>query len=261
MHHSPSAGPAARVPTPDGFPYGWRYVNRRQPDGTTTVEQVPLTLDEALHPQEGDQVPESSRHVRWRDYLAGALESHLAADPAVVVLSDVIVRWDHPLVRPTSPDVTVLRGVRERREDWSSFDVAAEGAEPVLVMEITSPSTADGDRQTKFREYELVGIPSYVIVDAAADDGAGPIPLAVYRLGDGGYEALAPDERGRWWLEPVGLWLAMEDRQPRLYDPAGRPLLYRQEMVAAQQEMVAAQAEAEARIRELEAALRRLRGD
>ena len=35
------------TPAADRFPYGWRFVDRVQPDGTVLVEQVPLTADEA----------------------------------------------------------------------------------------------------------------------------------------------------------------------------------------------------------------------
>src|SRR5262249_15995109 len=49
---------------PDPYRYGFRYVRRRQPDGTEKLETVPLTLFDVLHPQEDDHVVENSRHER-----------------------------------------------------------------------------------------------------------------------------------------------------------------------------------------------------
>ena len=41
------------------YPYGWRYVQRTAADGTVQIDQVPLTLEDVLHPREGDVIPES----------------------------------------------------------------------------------------------------------------------------------------------------------------------------------------------------------
>ena len=48
----------------DPYRYGWRYVERWGEDGTLVVEQVPLTLEDVLHPQEGDYVIQSDAHAR-----------------------------------------------------------------------------------------------------------------------------------------------------------------------------------------------------
>ena len=32
----------------DPFRYGWRYVRRTQPDGTTVIDEIPLTRDDLL---------------------------------------------------------------------------------------------------------------------------------------------------------------------------------------------------------------------
>jgi hypothetical protein len=75
----------------DPYRYGWRYVRRENPDGSSTMEQVPLTLEDVLHPQEGDQVTQSDAHQRRRRYLCNGLEAQLADDPTAVVLDDVRV--------------------------------------------------------------------------------------------------------------------------------------------------------------------------
>jgi Uma2 family endonuclease len=231
-------------PATDPFYYGWRHVERVR-DGRLTVELVPLTEDQAWHPQEGDQVTESSQHDRWCSYLRDALLIHLAADPGAVVLSDVRVRWATRKVRPTGPDVIVLLGARRQREEWRTFDVAAEGARPVLVIEILSPKTAERDRTGKKAEYATIGVPQYVLIDPLGPPER-PLSLVGYRLVAGEYVEAAPDARGWLSLDEVGLWLGSEAGRPRLYDAAGRPLLDMKEYAA--------------RVRELEAEVRRLRG-
>src|SRR5262245_32431575 len=45
---------SARSQPPDPFYYGWRMRRHVAADGTETLEQIPLTLEDVLHPQEGD---------------------------------------------------------------------------------------------------------------------------------------------------------------------------------------------------------------
>lgn len=251
--------PADAATTADPFPYGWRYVKMAGPDGIVRTERVPLTADQAWHPEEGDQVTENSQHERWRTYLGSVFAARLAGDPTAAVLSDVLVKWDHPTVRPTGPDVAVLLGVQEQRV-WGTFDVAEEGARPALVIEIVSPSSTETDRSGKRDEYEAVGVPLYVLVDAVGLRDPAPLRLIAYRLGATGYEVMPPDERGWLWLEPVRVWLGVEHGRPRCYDEAGQPIPDYLEQAAARAEAETRAAAAEARVRELEAELRRLRG-
>jgi hypothetical protein len=80
--------------TADPFRYGWSYVRRTRPDGLIALEQVPLTLEDLLHPQQGDHVTHSRDHGRFRKYIANVLEARLQNDPGAAVLIDVRVAWD-----------------------------------------------------------------------------------------------------------------------------------------------------------------------
>lgn len=261
---SPSA--PERAATPDPYRYGWRYVRHELPDGGLMVEHVPLTPEDLLHPQEGDQVTESRPHERRRRYLADVLEARLAGDPTAVVLSDILVAWDVPGLRPHGPDIAVIVGVRERKE-WRTFDVAAEGVRPALIVELTSPATADFDRSKKLEQYEQAGVIQYVVVDAVRGEQLVVPRLFGYRLGAGGYQGQALDDRGRLWLEAARTWLGIADGEIVLYDEDERPLGDYQALAAAlatmEERAAAAEARAAAledRLREAEAALRRLRG-
>lgn len=264
--------------TETGPRYGWRFIRRELPDGLIAWEQVPLTYEDVLHPEEGDQVTHSSLHQRRWHYLREVFERQVAHDPTAVVLDDVRIEWDVPDLKPHGPDLMVIFGVKERK-DWSAFRVAEEGVRPALIVEITSPETRGHDVITKVDHYEMAGVPLYVIVDAVERRGQPGVRLIGYRLTPQGYQALAPDDQGRLWLAPVRVWLGVRDGDIICYDEAGNPLgnhlalaqaLQEEERARRDAEARAAEAEArsqeeqrarmiaEARVRELEAALRRM---
>ncbi len=85
---TPASGTHDADDAVDPYRYGWRYLRRDLADGAQVMEQVPLTLEDVLHPQEGDQVSHSDADGRRR-YLVNVLEAQLAHDPTAVVLDDV----------------------------------------------------------------------------------------------------------------------------------------------------------------------------
>lgn len=177
--------------------YGWRFIRRELPDGTIEWDRVPLTYEDVLHPEEGDQVIHSRIHQRRWHYLREVFERQVADDPSAVVLDDVRIEWDVPDLRPHGPDLMVIFGVRERK-NWSTFRVAEEGVRPALIVEITSPETRGHDVMTKVDHYELAGVPLYVIVDAVERRGQPGVRLIGYTLTPEGYRVLAPDDQGRF---------------------------------------------------------------
>jgi colicin import membrane protein len=271
-----TAAQTATAPPADPFRYGWRYIAHPLPDGDVRYEQVPLTLEDVLHPQEGDFIVQNERHHRRCTYLYDVARAQLADDPTAAVLSDVRIAWDVTPPKAHGPDLAVIFGVREHRP-WGTFDVAIEGARPSLIIEVTSPETAHLDRGVKRDEYAEVGVPLYIIVDTVIEQGASRLRLLGYTLTPAGYQPLTPDERGRLWLPPLRAWLGIADNEIVCYDEAGNPLgdyaavsaSLRAETAArlAAEEQVAREAaaradaeqrakDAEARLRELEALLR-----
>jgi colicin import membrane protein len=128
----------------DPFRYGWRYVRRTQPDGTTVVDEIPLTRDDLLYPEEGDFVVQEPWHTQDFTYCYSALTAWFAAQSNVVVLGDCRVDWGVPGIRPLGPDIVVLYEVPHWLRQ-ATFHLASEGGTPVLVVEIASPSTRDND--------------------------------------------------------------------------------------------------------------------
>src|SRR5262249_47479510 len=110
----PVPSPARKTPPRQEFRYGWRYVKRLLPDGTEDLEQVPLTLEDVLHPQEGDVIPEKPLHRLDCDYLAQIFRSRERRIPRGLVLVDCLVNWDVPGVRDHSPDLSAFADVKKR---------------------------------------------------------------------------------------------------------------------------------------------------
>ena len=81
-------------PADNPWYYGYRDMNHQLPDGTLRHERIPLTLEDTLHPQEGDCIVESDLHERLLTYLASVFRWRTAEDPGVLILSDTGVYWD-----------------------------------------------------------------------------------------------------------------------------------------------------------------------
>ena len=217
-HPAPRSVPAPLEP--DLYRYGFRFARFTNPDSTETVEQVPLTLENVLHPEDGDYIVETDAHDSDRAYLKEAFKVRLDHDRTAVVLSDCLVDWNLPRVKPLCPDIAVFFGVK-RHIDWSILNVAREGARPALVIEITSPSTRSNDVVTKVDYYHSARVPLYIIADVLeGDEKERPIELIGYRRTPTRYKRIKPDDRGWIWLGPLRLWLGLTRRDCRV-QPAG----------------------------------------
>ncbi len=245
------ADDAVETVNPDPYRYGWRYVRRILDNGDEEFDQIPLTLEDVLHPQEEDFIVHTYEHERTCTYVENVLVSHLAADPTAVVLRDVRVAWDVPGLRPMGPDITVIRGVRAV-QNWGTFDVAHEGTRPILVIEVTSPETRHLDLEDKVVKYAQAGIPQYLIIDLREVRGYLEPRLLGYQLTPDGYERLTPDDRGWLWLESVQIGVGLRDRRVVCYDAAGQAMGDYPSVQAARvlAEVRAADAEARARAEE-----------
>lgn len=259
---------ATIVPTTSDEPfYGWRSVRQKAKNGRYEYVLVPLSYDDLLNPQEGDQVIHSTKHQRIVRTLCNAIEAQLSHDPTALVLDDVLVDWGIPDLRNHAPDISVYFGVRERK-NWTTFRVSEEGVRPTILIEIVSPETARHDRKTKVQEYHRAGVPYYILVDFVRERRQERLVLVGYRWAPAGYEPLEHDAAGSLWLGPVRLWLGIDNNEIVCRDEAGQQLGdYAAQVLRTEAEFQARMAEVqarvatEARLRQLEAELRRLRGD
>jgi len=191
------------------FEYGYRLVRRPGRNGRAEWQRIPLTLEDVLHPQEGDVHLLSDPHADDCTYSRTVLKDRYAGDQSVAILSDCGIYWDTPRLKHHSPDLAVIFGVK-RRKGWRTFHVKTEKVRPALIIEVTSPNTRVNDVETKVKQYAQARVPHYVIVDADEEQEPRRLTLLAYRLKGAAYERVQPDEKGRVWLEPVGLWLAVK---------------------------------------------------
>jgi hypothetical protein len=198
----------------ENFPFGYRLISRTLPDGSQTVEYVPLTVEDVLHPEPDDVIPVRPQHAIDCNYLLDVFKVRAAAELSskgiVYVSYDHLVDWGVPDQRNTSPDVAIFIGLKhEVGPEDGTFDLKASGGRCLLVVEVVSP---DGRRENdvvhKVKEYYRAGVPLYVIVDQEKE-GA-PRYIRGFRHRPTGWEQLAPDPEGLL-LEQLQLWMDVKD--------------------------------------------------
>ncbi len=202
----------------DPYRFGWRYVRRELADGREVYDQVPLSWEDLLYPEEEDFVVESPTHRRDYNYCHDALETLYRDDGSVVVLGNCRIDFAAAGVRPLGPDVVVLFGVHQWLRQ-ATFEVAVEGGWPVVVIEVSSPSTRSHDLANKPDLYYRAGVEKYVIVDRGWQ-GTDPPRLIGYQRGPQGWLRLPADPRGWLDLSPVSVFLGLEGDRAWLYHAA-----------------------------------------
>ena len=218
----PAAGePETGLPGDDPFRYGYRWRRVRLPSGQVTEQQVPLTSEDLLDPQLGDEVTQSGPHFNFLLLLANLLRGHFESRNDVLVAGDMKIFWGIPGLANPSPDIAVIPGVRRKDDpDRGSFDVVKEGARPCLVIEVVSSLDAEvrrNDYEKKLEIYRRAGLPEYLILDPPTATTKGLLLLIGYRLGaDGRYRRIEPDGNGRLFSQTTGLLFGVEEDRKTL---------------------------------------------
>src|SRR5262249_51522702 len=140
--------------------YGWRYVKR---DGD--LIQVPLTLEDVLHPQEDDVIPENTQHDEDCFTLASSFRLNPLLPAFAFVSHDLLVEWGVDGVRNHSPDIAVFVGLSRDPRPTGRLHLKQFGGRCALAVEVVSPHTRVNDVVHKFAHYWKVGVQFYVIVD------------------------------------------------------------------------------------------------
>ena len=265
--------------------HGWRLVRVTLPDGAEALQKILLTPEDYLNPQEGDRVPEDTFHSRFLTLLYLALTQWLKRKkPHLTAFQDLVILWANRALPNSSPDVWVAPNVQNPAKRRGSFMEAEEHTRPVLAIEVVSRQYRKQDRENKVRLYQNAGIPEYIIFDqrTRGEQVIGEDVIG-YRLAEGHYEVITPDEDGLLLSETVGVWFGMENGRPVLIDaetgeqiplPDDADDARAEAEVRAEAEAEAraeaetrahaeaqARAEAERRLAEVEAELKRLRGE
>jgi hypothetical protein len=220
------SAPSVRKPSPDHpYFYGLRTVEIPSRRGRSGFEDIPLTLEDILHPQLGDTIVEPQQNKLERSHLASVVRSRKLEPSVSLVTADCLIDWGIRGLRPHSPDLAVFVGLR-RKPDLQApiFRLKKSGGRCLMVLEIAAPHTREIDVVRKMDHYHRAGVPLYVIVDQEVPDGSRT--LHGYRHGKCGYEWFGLNDRGRLPLDPVGLDLGLRDNDLVCYDAAtGREFL------------------------------------
>lgn len=129
------------------------------------------------------------------------------------------------------------------------------GKYPHVVIELLSNSTATVDRTTKKDLYQDVWrLPNYFWFHPYTKEFQG------FKLVEGKYQALEPNQRGYLWSDPMELFLGMhEDGLLRLFDAEGALVLLEEEEARSREQQALQQAEQERqRAEQMAAKLREL---
>ncbi len=241
------------------------------PDGNVEVQQLSLTLELLLHPQEGDKVTQTDFHFSLLVSIVGRLRRRLERTPGIGVFSDLLFKWDRLGLKDSGPDVAVVRGLPAPRKEISeqiggTFDVARWGARPHLAIEVVSPEHGRlrrKDLKDNLDIYARAGIEEYLIVNPLQLGSDEPLQLLGYRLGSGPkYTEIQPDAQGRILSQTTGLrfWTDPEGRRIEIFDQATGERLLEPEEVDARANAAEARAEQEKAARKAaEAEIARLR--
>ena len=109
----------------------------------------------------------------------------------------------------------VLDTEKRPRKSWVVW--GEQGKYPDVIVEILSDSTANIDRNNKKILYQnTFRTPNYFGFDPNT------LELQGFRLIDGQYQAISPNEQGYLWSEQLGLYLGIFDRKLRYFTANGQ---------------------------------------
>jgi Uma2 family endonuclease len=236
-------------PKVDEFPYGSRNVIEKLPNGEETYYEVPLTAEDFLDPQLGDQMIQHAKHQRSNIELFDAFDNYYANNPNVAVFSDLKMVWGIPGLKEPAPDVAVIPNVKNetKKNEPSVFDVLKEGTLPCLVIEMMSPNYP-GDDTTKVKIYEQAGVQEYIIINPHTEKANPFYEIWGYRLESGKYKVITPNKDGCLLSQTTGVLFGIfqKKRRLRLKDAqTGKWLLNARESESGRLKEVAARKKAE----------------
>lgn len=251
-------------PRDDPFRYGYR-IQASASGGES--EWIPLTAEDLLDPQFGDQVTQGGQHFSLVLLLAGMLRRHFEPREDVYVAGDLKMLWGIPGLKRPAPDIAVIAGLRRRPDpEPNSWNVIREGARPCLIIEVVSSKDAETRSNGYDRKvviYQRAGIPEYLILDPPTPATKGRFLLTGYRLdAEGRYRKIAPNPQGYLLSETTELLfgVAGDGRSPLIIDArTGERLLTSAEEAAARIRETEARQAAESEVTRLRAELERLK--
>ncbi len=207
---------------------------------------------------DGKPMAESESQLIPLTYAVSCLRHYFRNRPEAFASGNLLIYYEEGTLARVAPDVFVVFGARNRKEERASYRLWEEEKAPDFVLEITSPATWRDDQDRKRELYRRLGVGEYWQYDPTRNYLRPPLqglelvrgeyqPLSGWRLADGTLAARS---------EVLGLELRVAGRRLRFHDPqAGEDLRDLAEAEDGRQEAEEQRREAEARV-EREAAAR-----
>lgn len=180
---------------------------------------------EVIYPEsDGRPIGETEAHVIETLDLLAALKQRYMHVADVYVGADMLLYYvEGNPARRVCPDVFVTFGIPKKPQRRSYF-LWREGRPPSMIIEVTSEGSRREDQEKKDL-YARLGVEEYFL-DDPLDEYLEP-PLQGYRLVQGRYEPIEPDEEGMILSRTTGLLLRRDDHGVRLIDTETRKPLPR----------------------------------
>ncbi len=219
-------------------------------------QRLAAALPAAVEYPDSDGLPMAESEMQADAIRAAfeALKQHYRPSGKVYIASDLLLYYvEGDPGQRVAPDLMVVFGVDGHRRP--SYKLWEEGKPPAFVLEVSSPSSREGDRTEKTDLYAGLGVLEYFLFDPGdpEDEGDGQDgSLTGYRLWGQQYvECGTSDGPGREILsETLRLWVRPEGKLVRFRgEGTGRDLATHREDARAR-ERAEQQLETEARARQ-----------
>ena len=181
-----------------------------------------------------DEPPlESDLHLQQIILLLNCLESFWSHRNDYYATGNLTIYYNAEQLKKRDfcgPDFFVVLNTEKRpRKSWVVW--GEKGQYPHVIVEILSDSTAKVDRTKKKELYQnIFRTPNYFWFDPVSLEFQG------FRLSEGIYKPINPDENGYLWSEQLGLYLGIYERKLRYFTPEGELVLTPQELAELTQE-------------------------
>ena len=170
---------------------------------------------------DGKPMAESESQLIPLTYAVSCLKHYFRNRPEVFASGNLLIYYDEGTLARVAPDVFVVFGPRNRKEERESYLLWKEPKAPDFVLEIASQGTWRDDQDRKRELYRRLGVGEYWQYDPTRNYLRPP--LQGLELVEGEYEPLPGWELADGTLaarsEALGLELRAAGRRLRFYDP------------------------------------------
>ncbi|MEA5534517.1 Uma2 family endonuclease [Crocosphaera sp. XPORK-15E] len=184
-----------------------------------TARQLAELMPDATQVESDEPEMESSLHYLQLALLVSCLEWLWRDKNDYFIGANLTIYFNRQQLKNKDfrgPDFFLIKQTEKHpRKSWVTWE--EEGKYPDLIIELLSESTADVDKTVKKDLYQnRFRTPEYFWFSPDTLEFAG------FRLSQGQYEEISPNESGWLWSESLGLYLGLYQQQLRYFTLEGQ---------------------------------------